>query len=380
MDFTLTQEQTQLSDTLRRWSEKEYSFEQRRKIITSEEGVSRAAWAGLAELGLLALPVPEAQDGFGASGPDMFAVMQEMGRGLLIEPYLATVCGIEYLKHDADKFADLLTQAAAGEVRLACALGEVQARFNRRDVAVTATADGDDFVLNGRKTVVVHGAQADYLIVSARSANDGRAEQGISLFVVPGDAAGLSRTDYRTIDGMRAADMEFSDVRVAAAALIGAVGEGWPIIDAVSDYGSMLICAEAVGIMQAVYETTLEYLKTRRQFDQQIGAFQALQHRMVDMFVEVEQARSMAMLAASVVGSDDVEKRRHTLSAAMIRVGQAARRVGEEAIQLHGGIGMTNETQVAHYFKRLTVFGANHGDVDFHVARLTRQSGFRQAS
>ncbi len=376
MDFKLTQEQTQLSDTLRRWMEKEYDFETRRDIIASGDGISPQAWTGLAELGLIALPVPEAQDGFGASGSDMFAVMQELGKGLLIEPYLATVSGIEYLKHAGDKHTDLMQQAATGSVRFACALGEAQSRFNRFDVALTAKADGADYILNGRKTVVIHGAQADQLIVSARTGGDTRDHEGITLFVIPANAEGVTRTDYRTIDGMRAADIEFVDVRVGDAALIGDVGAGWQITDAVSDYACALICAEAVGVMQAVYDTTLEYLKTRRQFDLPIGTFQALQHRMVDMFIEVEQARSMAMLAAARVGSDDAAERRRTISGAMIRVGQAANRVGEEAIQLHGGIGMTNEMLVAHYFKRLTMFGANHGDVDHHITRFTQQPAF----
>lgn len=377
MDFNLTQEQTLLSDTLRRWLEKEYDFETRRDIIASGDGISATAWTGLAALGLVALPVPEAQNGFGASGSDMFAVIQELGKGLLIEPYLATVSGIEFLKYAGDKHADVLRQAATGDVRLACALGESQSRFNRFDVALTAKADGEEFVLNGRKTVVIHGAQADQLIVSARTSGGTRDHDGISLLLVPAEANGVTRTDYRTIDGMRAADIDFADVRVGEAAVIGEVGAAWEIIEAVSDYSCALVCAEAVGIMQAVYDTTLDYLKTRRQFDQPIGAFQALQHRMADMFIEVEQARSMAMLAAARVGSDDATERKRTISAAMIRIGQAANRVGEDAIQLHGGIGMTNEMQVAHYFKRLTMFGAVYGDVDHHVARFTQLQGFR---
>lgn len=376
MDFNLSQEQTQFSDTLRRWIEKEYDFERRREIITSAEGVCAQAWQGLAELGLMALPVPEAQDGFGGSGTDMFAVMQEMGKGLVIEPYLATVCAVQYLKQDAGKHADLLQQVAAGEARLACATGEAQSRFNRFDVQMTASAEGDDHILNGRKTVVIHGAQADHLIVSARSDGARSDKAGLSLFVVPGDAPGVTRTEYRTIDGMRAADIDFADVRVSDAALIGEAGKAGPIIDAASDYACMLICAEAVGIMQAVFQTTLEYLRTRRQFDQPIGAFQALQHRMAQMFIEVEQARSMAMLAAARIDSDDEAERLRVIAGAMIRVGQAAKRVGEDAIQLHGGIGMTNEMQVAHYFKRLTMFGAVQGDVDHHITRFTQQPAF----
>jgi alkylation response protein AidB-like acyl-CoA dehydrogenase len=379
MDFNRTQEQTQLCDTLRRWTERDYSFEARRDIIGSKAGVSAQAWEALAELGMMALPVPEAQDGFGASGADMFFVMQELGRGLMVEPYLATVCGIEFLKQDAGKFADLLQQAATGALHLACALDEPQARFNRSDVALTARAEGENYILSGRKTVVLHGAQADRLIVSARGSGERRAPDGISLFVVEADAPGISRSDYRTIDGMRAADIDFADLRVTPAMQIGQTGAGWEIIDAVSDYARVLLCAEAVGIMDAVYATTLEYLKTRRQFDQPIGSFQALQHRMAEMFVEVEQARSIAMLAASRVHATDPKARRVAVSAAMIRVGQAARCVGQEAIQLHGGIGMTNEMRVAHYFKRLVVFGAAQGDVDHHINRFTRQPGFAQA-
>jgi len=377
MNFNLTPEQTQLSDTLRRWLDKEYDFETRRGIIGSAEGISAQAWRGLADLGLMALPVPEAQDGFGASGTDMFAVMQELGKGLLIEPYLATLKGVEFLKQGGDAHADLLAQVASGDLRLACALGETQSRFNRFDVALTAKPKGDDYVLNGRKTVVMHGAQADRLIVSARTSGSTRDTDGITLFVVAVDAQGVKITDYRTIDGMRAADIEFSSVQVGTGALIGAVDAGWEIIDAVSDYACALICAEAVGIMQAVYGTTLDYLKTRRQFDQPIGAFQALQHRMAEMFIEVEQARSMSMLAAARVGSDDPAERRRVISGAMIRVGQAANRVGEEAIQLHGGIGMTNEMQVAHYFKRLTMFGAIEGDVDHHITRFVNLPSFQ---
>jgi len=379
MDFNFTQEQQQFSDALRRWTEKDYSFDQRKKIVHSAAGVSAEAWATLAELGMTALPVPEEQGGFNGSAVDMMVVMHEIGRGLVIEPYFATVLGAEFLKqgggHDG-----LLEQVAGGEIRLACALGEKQARHDLFDIAVTAKADGEGFVLNGTKTVVIHGGQADYLIVSARSSGARRDTDGISLFVVPADAAGVTRRDYRTIDCQRAADIDFVNVKVPASALLSKVGQGWGILDAVSDYGIALLCAEAVGAMEALNGATLEYLKTRQQFGVPLGKFQALQHRMAEMYMQMEQARSMATLVAVKVASTDVAERRRTVSAAKARIGQAMKYVGQQAIQLHGGMGVTDELPAAHHFKRLTMIEATLGDTDHHLVRFTAQPDFRKTA
>ncbi|HXA48142.1 MAG TPA: acyl-CoA dehydrogenase family protein [Burkholderiaceae bacterium] len=379
MDFNFTQEQQQFSDALRRWVDKDYSFEARNKIVHSNKGVSDQAWATLVELGMTALPVPEEQGGFNGSAIDMMVVMQELGRGLVIEPYLATVMGAEFLKragsHDA-----LLEQVASGELKLACALGERQARYDLFDNATTAQADGQGFKLNGTKTVVVHGAQADMLIVSTRTSGKQRDSDGISLFVVPLATAGVSVRDYRTIDCQRAADINFVDVKLPASALLGKLGAGWDMLDAVSDYGATLLCAEAVGAMDALSAATLEYLKTRQQFGVPIGKFQALQHRMAEMYMQLEQARSMATLAAVKVSSADVEERRRTVSAAKVKVGQAMKYVGQQAIQMHGGMGVTNELPAAHHFKRLTIIESMLGDTDHHLARFIAQPDFKKVA
>jgi alkylation response protein AidB-like acyl-CoA dehydrogenase len=379
MDFTFKEEQQQFADALRRWVDKDYGFEARNKIIHSEAGVSDAAWATLAELGMTALPVPEAQGGFSGSAVDMLVVMQELGRGLVVEPYLATVLGAEFLRlgggHD-----ELLERVAGGALKLACALGEKQARHDLFDIATRAEPAADGYVLDGVKTVVVHGAQAGALVVSARTGGGQRDTTGISLFVVPAGSAGVSVRDCRTIDGQRAATVTFAQVRLPAASLLGAAGAGWDILDAAADYGATLLCAEAVGAMDAIFAATLEYLKTRTQFGAPIGKFQALQHRMADMFIHLEQARSMAMLAAGKVGSSDAEERRRTVSAAKMRVGQAAKFVGQQAVQLHGGMGVTNELPAAHHFKRLTMIELTLGDSDHHLERFIAQPGFKHTA
>ena len=377
MDFNFKEEQLQFADALKRWVAKGYSFEERNKIIGSEAGVSDAAWAMLVELGMTALPVPEAQGGFSGSAVDMFVVMQELGRGLVVEPYLATVMGAEFLKlgggHDA-----LLEQVAAGELKLACALGERQSRHELADIATTAVQDGGDYVINGRKGVVVHGAQAGSLIVSARSGGAERAHDGISLFVLPRDTAGITVTGYRTLDGQRAADIRFDNVRAPSSALVGTAGAGWELLDAAADYGAGLLCAEALGVMEAIFAATLEYLKTRTQFGAPIGKFQALQHRMADMYIHLEQARSMALLAAVKLASGDAGERRRAVSAAKYRIGQAMKFVGQQAVQLHGGMGVTNELPAAHHFKRLTMIELTLGDSDHHLRRFMAQPGFAE--
>ncbi len=386
MDFNFKEEQLQLADALKRWIARDYTFEARRAIVGSAAGVSDAAWATLAELGLAALPLPAAQGGFDGDAVDMFVVMQELGRGLVVEPYFATMFGAEFLRrgraHDA-----LLERVAAGELKLACALGERQSRHDLRDIATRATRDaseGDGWRLHGEKKVVLHGAQAGVLIVSARTAGAQRDEDGITLFAVPADAAGVVMRDVRMLDGQRAADVLLRDVTVGADAVVGTVGAGWTILEAAADYGAGLLCAEALGAMDALFGATLDYLKTRQQFGVPIGKFQALQHRMADMYVHLEQARSMALLAAVRLADDarnagDVHaaaERRRAVAAAKYRVGQAARFVGQQAIQLHGGMGVTDELPASHYFKRLSTIELTLGDCDHHLARFIAQPGF----
>jgi alkylation response protein AidB-like acyl-CoA dehydrogenase len=379
MDFAFKEEQLQLADALKRWIARDYSFETRRTVVASSEGVSRQAWATLAELGLTALPVPEEQGGFAGDAVDMFVVMQELGRGLVIEPYFATVLGAEFLRLGGGHGA-LLEQVATGELKLACALGERQSRHDMRDIATRAERDGDGWRLSGEKKVVLHGAQAGVLVVSGRSGGSQRDEDGITLFAVPADAPGVQITEYRMLDGQRAADVRFDGVRVGPDALIGGAGAGWPLLETALDYGAGLLCAEAVGAMDALFAATLDYLKTRQQFGAPIGKFQALQHRMADMYIHLEQARSMALLAAVRLRSDDAAERRKAVSAAKYRVGQAARFVGQQAVQLHGGMGVTDELPAAHYFKRLSTIELTLGDADHHLARFMAQPGFTGAA
>ena len=385
MDFTFKEEQLQFADALRRWIDKDYGFDVRKRIVHSASGVSDAAWHTLTELGMLALPVPEAQGGFDGTAVDMLVVMQELGRGLVVEPYFATVWGARFLALAGNQHR-LLEDVARGELKLACALGEKQSRHDLADIKTIAGVNGEGYRIDGTKTVVIHGGQAGALIVSARSAGAQRDANGISLFVVPADTPGVTVRDYRTIDGLRAATVQFSHVAVPASALLGKLGGGWEMLDAAADYGTTLLCAEALGAMDALFSATLDYMKTRKQFRTPIGSFQAVQHRMADMYIHLEQARSMAMLAAANVSNvanvadGGVEERRRVVSAAKVRIGHAAKFIGQQAIQLHGGMGVTDELPAAHHFKRLTTIELTLGDADHHLERFIAQRGFGQHS
>lgn len=370
MDFNYNEEQLALQDTLRRFIAKDYGFEQRRALAKSAEGFSRDHWRQFADLGILALPFPEDFGGLSGNAVDSMLVMEMLGRGLVLEPYLATVIlsgGLIRDNGSATQKEALLPAIAGGELLMALAHYEAGGRYEIRHVATGAKADGDGFVLNGTKAVVLAGGAADKLIVSARTSGAPEDAKGISLFLVERNAPGLSVRSYATQDGARAAEVKLTNVRVAGDALIGAKDNALPLIERAFDYAVAALCAEAVGAMAALNEVTLEYLKTRKQFGQPIGRFQALQHRMVDMVIATEQARSMATLAAVKADSTDAAERRRTLSAAKAYVGQSARSVGQSAVQLHGGMGVVDELNVSHYFKRLTMINATFGDADHHL-------------
>jgi alkylation response protein AidB-like acyl-CoA dehydrogenase len=370
MDFTFNDEQQQFADALRRYLDRSYGFEARQAIVRSEAGVSDAHWSAFAELGLTALPVPEAQGGFNGGPVDMLVVMQELGRALVIEPYWATAIGIEALRLAGTaqgEDASMLERAAQGEIKLAVAFHEPHARYDLFEVATTATAQGEQQTLSGTKSVVLHGAQADYWIVPARS------NEEIALFVVARDAAGVRVTDYRTIDGQRAATLEFDGT---PARRLGGSQSGAAALEHIADYGVLLLCAEAIGALDALNAATVDYTKSRQQFGQPIARFQALQHRMVEMLIHAEQARSVTYLAAMRYSSEEADERRRAVSAAKVRVGQAARFVGQQAVQLHGGMGVTNEVAAAHLFKRLAIIETTLGDVDHHLARFAALPGF----
>lgn len=374
MNFDLTEEQQMLSDSLRRFVTNEYSFEKRGNIIHSGYGTDAATWSALAEMGLLGFTFPEDYDGLGGNAIDTLVVMENLGRGLAVEPYLATVVLAGGLIRDAGneaQKADILPGIASGERLLALAHSEPGARYNLSHVRTSARKDGDRFLISGQKTAVLHGGQASQLIVSARTRGDVNEEAGLSLFLVDRHANGVTVDDFATHDGHRTAKIRFNKVAVSADNLIGTVGEAFPIIEKTVDLGIAALCAEAVGAMEAMNAATLEYIKTRKQFGVPIGKFQALQHRMADMFIHTEQARTMAILAASEADSADRARRREAVSMAKTLVGQAARFVGQEGVQLHGGMGVTDEMFAAHLFKRLTLINLLFGDADHHLAQVS---------
>lgn len=374
MDFDLTDEQKALQDTLARFIEKDYDFDKRKAILKDPAGYSAEKWKQLADLGLLALPFPEAHGGMNGTPVDTMIVMQLLGRGLVVEPYLSTVvlCGgiVRDAGSEAQKAA-VLTAISEGKMTLAFAHYERGARYELASVTSTARPEGDGYVLNGAKGVVLNGDTADKLIVTARTSGKAGDADGISLFLVDRKAAGVTVRGYKTQDGARAAEVELNNVKVAKDALIGAEGKGLPVIEQAIDIANAALCAETVGIMIATNETTLEYMKTRKQFGQAIGKFQALQHRMADMVIWAEQAKSMMMLAAVKASSKNPAERAKAIAGAKAYIIQASRFVGQNAVQLHGGMGVTDEMKISHYFKRLTMLAALFGDGDWHMARFS---------
>jgi pimeloyl-CoA dehydrogenase small subunit len=378
MDFDFSDEQRLLKDSVERLIADQYQFEQRKKFLAEPDGWSREAWKQYAELGLLGLPFEEKHGGFGGGPIETMIVMEAFGRGLVLEPYFATVILGGGLLRRAGTEAQqqaLIPQIAQGKLKLAFAHVERQSRFDLADVGTTARQDGAVWVLDGAKSIVLHGDCADRLLVTARVSGGRRDRMGIGLFLVDPSTAGVTRRGYPTQDGLRAAELTLSGVRVAPDDALGDAGAALPVIEHVVDEAIAALCAEAVGTMQAMHEATLEYLKTRQQFGRPIGQFQVLQHRSVDMLVALEQARSMAMFASVMAAEEDATERRRAMAAAKVQIGRSGRHIGQEAIQLHGGIGMTMEYKVGHYFKRATMIDMLFGDADTHLATLAQLGG-----
>jgi alkylation response protein AidB-like acyl-CoA dehydrogenase len=373
MDFSLTEEQQLLRDSIARFVQNEYSFEARKAIVASPTGWSAKVWGQFAEMGLLGVAFAESHGGFGGSAVDVMVVMQELGRGIVVEPYLSTVVlggGLVALAGTESQRQAVLPGIARGERRVALAFGEPHSRFDLNDVATQARRSGTEYVLSGRKAVVLHGAAADILIVAARTAGTQRDAGGITLFLVDRASRGVTVHDYRTIDGLRAADVALEGVRLGADAILGPLDGGLPLLEHAVDLGAAALCAEAVGVMESLNALTLDYLKTRQQFGQPIGRFQVLQHRAVDMMMHAEQVKSIACLAAARADSTDAAERRRAVSAAKSLVGRSGRFVAKEATQLHGGMGVTLDLPAAHYSKRLTMIDFWLGDSDWHLDRF----------
>jgi len=374
MDFNYSNEQLALQETMQRFIARDYGFESRRELARSPLGFSAAAWSQYAELGLLALPFPEEFGGLGGSAVDIMLVMQLVGRGLVLEPLLTTVVMAGGLIRDAGSVElkkTLLPKIGAGELKLAVACYEAAGRYDLSHVACAAMPSGGGWRLSGEKTVVLDAPSADQFLVSARSVGAVDEVEGISLFLVPRNASGVSLYSYATQSGGRAADLTLRNVAVDGAALIGAAHRGLAPLERAVDKGIAALCGEAVGIMLALNEATLNYLKTRKQFGVPIGKFQALQHRMADMFIAAEQSRSMAINAAVYADSDDAALRRYAVSGAKTYIGQAARLVGQQAVQMHGAMGVVDDVIVSHYFKRLTMIDLSLGDADYHLGRFS---------
>ena len=377
MTFDLTEEQRALADTVQRFLAQRYGFEARRTILRSPEGWSREIWGQLAEMGLLALQVPPEHGGMAPAAVETMVTFNAMGRALLLEPYLSSaVLGsalVGALGSPAQRQA-LLPAMADGRRVVVPATGEAGARYDLSRVATTARRVGAGWVVSGRKAVVLHAAAADLLLVTARSAGALDDPQGLSLFAVPPGAPGVRLIPYPLIDGQRGADVVLADVPLDADALLGPEGGALPALEAAWDLGVAALCAEAVGVLQATLDATTEYTRTRKQFGLPIARFQALQHRMADMLMSVEQARSMSYLATMVATEGDLKGRRRKLSAAKVVVGQACRFVGQQAVQLHGGMGVTDELLVSHCFKRLMAIEASLGDTEHHLERFIMES------
>lgn len=378
MMFESREDLRQLADSLRRLAERVDAFEMRRKIPASQTGDSTETWGALADLGLLALCLPDAHGGLGGSWRDLLEPMEIIGGALMVEPVIQTLVAAQLLARMASTSccAGLLPRVAAGQLKLVLAHQERDARYETCHVTTTATARAEGgWLLRGRKCVVRHAASADLFLVSARTSSTVSAAEGISLFLVDARQPSVAHSAYQTFDQFPAADVEFH-VALPNDALVGVAGNAGTAINWALDMENALWCAQACGAMASANALTLEYLKTRRQFGVPISSFQVLQHRMVDMTVELELARSMAWFACVRADADiAADVRQRSISAAKLRVGQAARRIAQESVQLHGGIGLTEEMKISHLFRRLTTFCLQLGDGDFHLDRYTRLAG-----
>jgi pimeloyl-CoA dehydrogenase small subunit len=378
MDFDLSEEQRLLKESVDGLLTDSYDFDQRKKYMAEKGGWSKAVWNRLAEQGLLGLPFSEADGGFGAGGVETMIVMEALGRALVLEPYLATVViAGGFLRHggSAEQKARHIPGIIDGSQTFAFAQLEKNSRYDLQDVSTTAKRKGAGWVIDGEKFVVLNGETADMLVVTARTKGGQRDTAGIGIFLVPGNAKGIAKKGYPTQDGLHAADISLTGVEVGADAAIGDPENGLPLIERVVDEARTALCAEAVGAMDESLKTTVEYLKTRKQFGVPIGSFQTLQHRAADMFVAVEQARSMSMFATMASEFDDARERAAAVAGAKVQIGKSAKFVGQQSIQLHGGIGMTQEAKIGHYFKRLTMIENTFGDTDYHLRRVTDSGG-----
>ena len=375
MDFSFSEEQTLLRNTIQSFIQDNYDFDKRKEIIQSEEGMSKDNWKQLAELGLLGVPFSENDGGLEFGSVETMIVAEEFGKGLVVEPYIQTVvtCGGFLRRASEAQRQEHIPSLISGDEIWAFAYAEPQGRFNLADIKVSASKNGDDYTLNGDKCVVSGAPWAQKLIVSARTSGDQSDKEGISLFIVDKASDGVSTRDYKTVDGSMASEVSFENVKLSSSSLIGEEGNAYSLIELVADETIAALCAEAIGAMSVLNETTVEYCKTRKQFGQPIGKFQVLQHRMVDMFMQYEQSVSMTYMVNLKLSEDELERRK-AASGAKVQICNASKFIGQSAVQLHGGMGMTDELNVGHYFKRLAMIETQFGNADHHLKKYSSAS------
>lgn len=372
MDFSLNEEQQLLKDSVDRFVRENYGLADRRKLVASADGFGRDNWRVMAELGWLGAALPEEYGGIGGGPVETMVIMEGFGRGLVVEPYFASIVlgGNLILQGGTDAARrEILPQLAEGRIQLAFGFAERQSRYDLFDVETKAAKNGSGYVLSGHKGVVLHGGGADKIVISARTAGARREKAGITLFAVDGAAEGVTRRAYQTVDGLRAAEVTLENVEVSSNAVIGDVDGGLPLIEDAARRGIAALAAEAVGVMDTMQSLTNDYLKTRQQFGRPLGKFQALQHRMVDILIACEESRSAALIATLRLDDEDASRRDRAVAAAKVKIGQSGRFIGQSAIQLHGGMGMTDEMHISHYFKRLTMIDMMFGDHAYHLKR-----------
>tara|TARA_B100001245_G_C22889799_1_gene428413 strand:+ start:669 stop:1796 length:1128 start_codon:yes stop_codon:yes gene_type:complete len=370
MDFSFSEEQTLLRNTIQSFIQDNYDFDKRTEIVKSEEGMKIENWKLFSNLGLLGLPFSEDDGGLGFGPVELMIVVEEFGKGLVVEPYIQTIvtCG-GFLKRASEKQRNkYIPKIISGEDIWAFAYAEPQGRYNLNDLTTKASKEGDNYILNGYKCVVSAAPWSKKLIVSARTSGDQRDEEGISLFILDKNSSGISLRDYPTVDGSRASEIILEDVKVSSENIIGEEGKASKLIEQVVDESIAAVCAEAIGAMGVLNEATVEYCKTRKQFGQPIGKFQVLQHRMVDMFMQYEQSVSMTYMV-NLKLHEEYSERRKAASGAKVQICKAAKFIGQSAIQLHGGMGMTDELNVGHYFKRLSMIENLFGNIDHHLKK-----------
>ena len=373
MNFELSEEQKMIQQSVERFVQENYDLPKRVEISSKDPGYSKEYWGSMAELGWLGLPFEEKDGGFGGNQIDTLVIMEQFGKGLVLEPFIANVVlggGAIQIGGSEELKKEMLPGLIEGSKQMTLAYAEQQSRFDLEDVATSARQEGDKFIINGQKSMVLNAESADHIVVVTRTTGGQIDEEGITLFLVDSNAKGIELQNFPTVDGLRASEIAFDNVEVSSERMIGELGKGFDILRVVSNNAILAVCAEAVGAMEILYKDTVEYTQQREQFDHPLSDFQVLQHRMVDMFMEYEQCKSLLFRATMETIQDPVLAQR-TIHALKHLIGKSGIFVGENAVQLHGGMGVTEELRIGHFFKRLLVIDSQFGNADFHLDKFT---------